>query len=128
VLAVMAPVASLLTVIVLVLIGAVIYILAFALIPKLVRAQFNGRAAGLALGHAPNGIPMDAGEGLRQVALEGGEIGTGVIEAMLIDEGLDVRLHRDSGGALGGLAAVYFLLYREKDEDRVLEAIARQQA
>ncbi len=67
---------------------------------------------------------MAASDGLRRVSLGAGEIGAGAIAASLQHDGIEARVHADSGGSLGGVNATYMLIYREDDEKRVLDAIA----
>lgn len=65
-------------------IGTILFILLFAVVPKL-------------FGHGPDGVSASAGEGLRKMRIEG-----------------EIR----------ALAAIYVLIYREVDEDRVQLAVA----
>lgn len=104
-------------------IGTILFILLFAVVPKLFRAQVRGNTMATALGHGPDGVSASAGEGLRKMRIEG-EIRARIIEAALRDEGLEVQVVSDSGGGLGALAAIYVLIYREVDEDRVQLAVA----
>lgn len=93
------------------------------IVPRFLKADVRGRIASLGMGHTPDGESMAAGDGLRQVSITG-EIAARVIEASLRDEGLDVQLHSSSAGGFGGIASAHFLLYREENEARVMEAMA----
>jgi hypothetical protein len=107
----------------LVTVGFGVFMAALALWPRFLRADVRGRVASVGMGHSPDGVPMKAGDGIRQISIEG-EITAKVIEASLRDEGLTVQLHSSSAGGFGGIASAYFLLYREENEPRVLQAMA----
>jgi len=107
----------------LIVIGLGLLTIVMAVTPRFLRADVRGRVAGLGMGHTPDGVSMPAGDGLRQVSITG-EITAGVIQASLRDEGLDVQVHSSSGGGFGGIGSAYFLLYREENEARVMEAVA----
>jgi len=97
-------------------------ILALGLLPRLVLAQWKGRAKAFDIGSGGEGLPIDVGGGYARMSLGGDQVRAHMIKADLQGRGLLCRLDEINGGSTASIASTYILHFRISDASEVADA------
>lgn len=103
-------------------IGVVVFMVALGLLPRLVLAQWKGRARAFDLGYGGEGLPIDAGGGYARMSLGSDQVRAHMIKADLQSSGVLCRLDEINGGSTASIASTYILHYQISDTDQVQKA------
>jgi len=99
-----------------------IIMLALGLLPRLVLAQWKGRARAFDLGYGGEGIPIDVGGGYARMSLGGDQVRAHMIKADLQSRGVLCRLDEINGGSTASMASTYILHFQTIDANHVATA------